>query len=709
MLLRLRDQMREPDGNRGFDILLVMPVAVMGPDPRILLDMGVQLEILRRAGFRAGVWLLDVPCSPDSIVRSFRKITSSIVLYSIPPGEMDFIAALAPVMKKAAPEVHFIAGGVYPTVAPDEALSIEGIDSLLIGEGEGALVEFVGAFVEHKDIRTIRNFWFQTPAREVEKNPLRPLIENLDILPFADRSFYNHTRLVDIHDGALAVRASRGCHRTCQFCVELVIRDIYRDKGSWYRFRSPGNIIAEIMEQKARVSFNRVLFVDELFPTRRDWLIQFAERFHSQIGLPFEITSCREDLDEDNLNLLREAGCDRITLGIETGNEKFRRRICEKNQNNEKIIELVRIMRSLGIKVRATAMTGLPHETSELAEETLGFIRTLAPDEFVPEIYFPMPGASLYRHCIQNDYITKRAPGELQSDESLLSLPDRSAEEIRDWMCRARRFSSHLTLAGAAARPGYCDILATLMNLEQDGGASCPYSCGRHTLGLEEQFCMAQMPNTKVSIPLTLREPTFIRFGVGIEPTLNRYSPEMFFRFTIVLVQSNREQLVVERNLRPGETAEDCGWRIYEIPILDAASGPAILRFEYRNSINVGRPVQGLWIHPVLDQRLAVWEQGSQAWTQADVDKMQEELLNARSKMQEMELQKKTRDLEIAKLHEEIEKTLGLLKRLQERIFNLEVNEQSLNMELEHLREIKKAYDKTLRGRLHKLMGRKSP
>ena len=170
-------------------------------------------------------------------------------------------------------------GGIHPTARPDEAL--EYADMVCLGEGEEALLEVVQRMAAGQDYSDVRNFWFKRDGGIV-RNPPRPVIADLDSLPFYDYDASDHYVLDDdalrpmteellkkylaldigfVKD-TLEYRTmvTRGCPHNCNYCCNNVLWKLY-DNRSQLRQRSAEHVIRELaaVKTKAAVRGIRVL------------------------------------------------------------------------------------------------------------------------------------------------------------------------------------------------------------------------------------------------------------------------------------------------------------------------------------------------------------------------------------------------------------------------------------------------------------------
>jgi len=432
-----------------------------------------------------------------------------------------------------------------PTLDPEKVLSISGVDSIVLGEGESALMEFLGAFYQGKDFSGIQNIWVKSPYLEFIKNPLRPLIEDADVFPFSDRSFYSRDRLLDITNGGLPMIASRGCAQNCLYCAHGHLKEIYRGKGEYLRLRSVNNVIGEILEQKARYSFSSVLFLDCIFPTNHNWLLEFAELFQSRVNLPLRISCSVDKLNKKTLKLLVMAGCTSITIAVKTGNEAFRRRICDFGASNEEIVKVVQDVKEFGIQIHTENIIGFPLETDSLNNETLEFNRNLSPSGISTSIYFPIPSTPFYKYCREKGYIAERSPLETDEGESILDLPCMSAEMIRNYYYKMLRMNGEIQKEHAGKMHGFIDLLQEFSLQDSVEAGEKPAICNQYWLGDESRLCLAQEPNTKLALPVKLKEKCYMHFGIGIEPHLRSFGKKINFGYIHILRKGPQNMLLM--------------------------------------------------------------------------------------------------------------------------------------------------------------------
>ena len=326
-------------------------------------------------------------------------------------------------------DIPVILGGVHATVAPEECIQTEGLLGICIGEGEDAIADLAQALDNHADIFAIRNFWFRR-GDAILRNEVRPLIANLDTLPFPDRAVFNYQEILDrnYQDGA-EFMVGRGCPFQCSFCINKKLQTIYQGKGRFVRYRSVGNVIAEIKAvTSVYTNIRKITFQDDILGLNKAWLAEFAASYGREIRIPFRCNIRADGVDDEVLKLLKQAGCAELWVGVECGNETLRNTILNKRLPTRTIINAFRLIKKYNIASKAFNMIGLPGETRENIEETFKLNRLIAPDIRSVTIFRPYPGTALYDYCKERNWLSSRKVSGYW-EESILDQPTLTRED----------------------------------------------------------------------------------------------------------------------------------------------------------------------------------------------------------------------------------------------------------------------------------------
>jgi radical SAM superfamily enzyme YgiQ (UPF0313 family) len=307
-----------------------------------------------------------------------RAIDPALVGLSVTSPYVETARRLSASVRRAG-SARILWGGIHPTIFPEESLAEA--DEICVGEAEGALVERVAALRDGGDHRRIANLWVREAGR-VFRNPLRPLVGDLDALPFPA---VGRERFAFIEDGRIAaedpwsrdpvlpVLPARGCPFACTYCVNSLLKPLFRGLGPFVRRRSVGSVIAEIREMLDRPGSRHAMveFHDENFGTDPAWLAEFEARYPAEVGLPFKVQYNPMLVAPETIQRLRRAGLHRVKFGIEAGTDAIRNRIFGRPGKNAAILDLARRIAGSGVKIRYDFILDNPYDDEASLAETL--------------------------------------------------------------------------------------------------------------------------------------------------------------------------------------------------------------------------------------------------------------------------------------------------------------------------------------------------
>lgn len=283
-------------------------------------------------------------------------------------------------------------GGPHPTFFP-EMIEDPAVDIVCRGEGEYPLLELADRLDAKMDISSIQNFWVKGP-QGITKNDVRPLVEDLDTLPFPDRELYIG-KYPFLDKSQKAFIGGRGCPFECSYCFNHALIKLYRGKGKFVRWRSVENLVREIREVRAVYKFRSIFFQDDTFILNKKWFDEFSEVYPREVGISF-VCLIRADLaDEGIVRNLKQAGCKNVFFGLESGSEKSRNLLLKKRITDEQICHAAALLKKYRIKFRTYNMLGLPEETLEDAFATVRLNVAIKTDYPWCALFQPYPGTEL--------------------------------------------------------------------------------------------------------------------------------------------------------------------------------------------------------------------------------------------------------------------------------------------------------------------------
>ena len=282
-------------------------------------------------------------------------------------------------------QIPVVWGGLHASLMPDQCIEIA--DMVCRGEGEKAILRLAEGLQEGELPVEVPNLWVREKG-QVIKNPVAPLIQDLDVVPFRDyhthvHKFYiNFNRVLRgdpmVEDPMFQMMNSRGCPFSCNFCYNRSLRDqVYTGQKPYFRLRSVANVLAEI--KAARKSFRnmkRVRFDDEVFPFDQDWMEEFVEQYPKEIGLPFQCFVQPVLVNRDYVAQLKKAGLETVFMGIQNSeltNQKFYNR----SGSDQQVRQAVELFREFKVEGSYHIIWDNPLSDTEEKEHTVSFLLNL--------------------------------------------------------------------------------------------------------------------------------------------------------------------------------------------------------------------------------------------------------------------------------------------------------------------------------------------
>lgn len=299
--------------------------------------------------------------------------------------------------KKLKKEFQFFSvfGGPHPTFFP-EMIGNGDVDGICIGEGEYPMLELMRNLSEEKSVAAIRNLWVREDGK-IHRNPIRPLIQNLDHLPLPDHELFR--RAIPYSIWHTPVLTGRGCPYSCTYCFNHLYRRLYAGKGRYIRRRSVDNVLKELKKIKSEKSYKYIKFADDIFTLSPEWVEEFCLKYREQIGLPFSCLVRANHVTAKMLGLLKEAGCYRITMGLEAGNDHIRNNILKRNMSKADILSAARLIKEHGIVLQTANILGIPGGSIETDIETLKLNIQCRSDYSGVTLLQPYPRTEIYRYA----------------------------------------------------------------------------------------------------------------------------------------------------------------------------------------------------------------------------------------------------------------------------------------------------------------------
>ena len=325
----------------------------------------------------------------DLLLGLLRDYRADLVGFSLTSSSITDAEELTRLIRDKL-SVPVIWGGPGPTLEPEQYVDHPGL--ICVGEGEYALLEMAQAIDDGSyDFAKIKNVWAVQNGTVVRNDP-RPLIADLDQLAFATidpqyNYFINDDRLIsNLYPPNLRnvypIMASRGCPFACKYCINHVYRRMF-DGYARVRTRSVSHVIDELLVATRKYDLKRILFYDDVFAINKKWVDEFAQSYKSAIGLPFWCYTDPRSTKKENLAVLKDAGLDSVTMGIQSGSQRILNEVYDRNTSREQILGAAHVIQDLGLGCACDLMTFVAGETEDDCRETFELLVDLPEEMFI--------------------------------------------------------------------------------------------------------------------------------------------------------------------------------------------------------------------------------------------------------------------------------------------------------------------------------------
>jgi len=307
--------------------------------------------------------------------------------------------AVASQVKRISPATLVCLGGPHVNIYPKETLSMDCVDFVITGDGERPFAKLIDQLKTHYDFAKVPNLHYKKNGR-LENSLLKHVEENLDELPFPDRNwtpFQQYYTILDRERPVTTMITSRGCPFKCSFCFQ---------HGTGWRCRSVSNIIDEI-QYCTGLGIRNFFIFDETFTVNKQRVIELCDEIKRRyLNITWSCRSRVDTIDEETMGRLKEAGCQRISFGVEAANDDVLRRL-----NKKIVISQVKRIFKAAKKKRITTladfMIGCPGEDRKKTYETIKLAVELNPDYAQFCLFTLFPATKLYEEALKEGVVNR--------------------------------------------------------------------------------------------------------------------------------------------------------------------------------------------------------------------------------------------------------------------------------------------------------------
>lgn len=396
---------------------------------------------LEKAGFKPK--LIDAVAkkwSHEDTVRFVEKFKPDLIVLDTSTPSIINDVKVASEIKQTLPETHISLVGTHPTNLTEETFSMsDSIDSICRGEYDYTVVDLAHTLEEEKPLDSVLGLSFRK-GKKIKHNRPRPLIKDLDELPFVSDVYKRHLNIEDyfyasVRHPQVTILTARGCPFNCSFCNIPF-------KAS-YRARSVENVVDEFEYiQNELPEVKEVMIEDDTFPVIKKRTLELCELMIKRgIHLPWSCNA-RVDVDFETLKKMKKANCRLLCVGFETPTQKVLDSI-HKRTTKQLQLDFMKKTREIGLLVHGCFIFGLPGDTKQTIRETIEFAKELNPDtaQFYPMMIYP--GTEAYEWAKKNGYLTTEDFSKWLTPEGLhntvISRPDLTNKELVELCDQARR------------------------------------------------------------------------------------------------------------------------------------------------------------------------------------------------------------------------------------------------------------------------------
>lgn len=364
--------------------------------------------IVEHAGWEVDMIHMLYPLDKKDLLNEVKKRKPDVIGINVRTDVYPYCKKVASWLKSS--NIHVMAGSYHATIYPEEVIRWKGIDSLVVGEAELPLQEFLKKWPKlgnHK----IGAFWFKNKDGKIIKNKPKGIIEDFDQIPFPKFEIFDFEKLLSSRSHSAITLITRGCPYNCTYCWNNFHAKIYPPGTKFVRFRSADNAIKYLKKLiKTYPKVERFRFLDDILPVYKEWREEFKGKYIKEINIPFTCNFRANFLDEDTAKFLKDIGCLYIFFGVESGNQKILDNILKRNLNKEVVLKAFRYCQKYGIKTLAYNIIGIPFEKPENMIETMKFNAILKPNAVIPMIFCPYPGTELTDMAIEAGFYDPDKP-----------------------------------------------------------------------------------------------------------------------------------------------------------------------------------------------------------------------------------------------------------------------------------------------------------
>jgi len=296
-----------------------------------------------------------------------------------------------------------IGGGVHPTLDKENTFKeLPEFDGICVGEGEIPLLNLCNRIDNNQNILETPSFIFKkiddSGKTSFKTNPVSKLM-HIDDLNDPDYTVFDYKQIISDNGNVFPMMLGRGCPYKCTYCASSHLSKNYPNPQNWVRFPSIDRSIRIIKNNLELYPDTRsIIFADDTFTIKKNWVKEFCSIYKEEINLPFECNARVETINDVICEELTNAGCTSLDFGVESGDQWYRNNIINRKHKNAVITKAFKTVDAHGIKGFSYNIVGMPFETPQMMKETYKLNRyELKSARYGRAFYYyPYPGTGMH-------------------------------------------------------------------------------------------------------------------------------------------------------------------------------------------------------------------------------------------------------------------------------------------------------------------------
>jgi len=375
--------------------------------------------------------------SDGQLLERIEKTNPEVVIsrISLPSFENDL--KTADMVKTSLSNVFYAGWGSICKVEPETTLSKSNLDAVIRDELEFVIPNLINAIASKGNLSEVKGISYKTQA-EIVHNSSLPFEKNLDALPLpayhllkikeyeANESYFFQDGSRNKSVNFFTLVGSRGCNFNCLYCPYPI------SFGSW-RAMSPKRVVDEMEFLVKNYGIKMFWFHDQVFTMIPERTGRICDEIISRkLDVSWACETHIRTLPRELMKKMKQAGCTRIQVGIETGDPQLLASIGKKGCTVEEVEKAIHELREEGILVEANFIVGLPGENWNTIRNTAKMIKETKPDDVAISIITPYPGTPLFNMAEEKNWLITEDWNKYTTSQSVMTLPDFSGEEMRE-------------------------------------------------------------------------------------------------------------------------------------------------------------------------------------------------------------------------------------------------------------------------------------